>query len=145
MFDSMVPAVGPVMKRVAVFVAAAVIAGAGIGYAVHERHAAQAMTTQNAQMTAQLNAEKSQLEALSAKVNAPAPEAETSIPVASAAPAVTATTIGKPSPAFSSRQGATGRSSMNHAAIARDQRFDKLQSQIDAQGQRIEAHDKAIE
>jgi hypothetical protein len=145
MFDSMVPAVGPVVKRVAVFVAAAAIAGAGIGYAVHERHAAQTVAAQNAQMTAQLNAEKSQLEALAAKVNAPAPEAETTTPVASAAPAITATTIGKPSPAFSSRLGATGRSPMNHAASSRDQRFEKLQSQIDAQGQRIEAHDKAIE
>ena len=136
----MLPALTPIVKRVTVFVAAAAIAGAGIGYAVHERHSAQAMAAQNAQMAAQLSMEKSQIDALSAKVNAPAPapEAETAMPAPSAAPAVT-----KPSPAYPSRQAAIRRSSTAHAA--RDPRFDKLQSQIDAQGQRIDAQGKDIE
>ena len=148
MFDSMLPAAAPVLKRIAVLVAAAAIAGTGIVYAVHERHAAQTMAAQNAQMTAQVNSEKSQLEAeksqldaLAAKANAP--EAEATAQAPSAAPAAAATTIGKPSPAVRSRQAANGHSLT--ARTARDPRFDKLQSQIDAQGQRIEAHDKAIE
>ena len=135
---SIFPALTPVVKKAAVFVAAAAIACGGIGYAVHERHVAQAQAAQNAQTLAQLVAKNSQLEALAAKTNAPAPETEATRPAPAAAPAVT-----KPSATYPSRQAGTGRSSTAHNA--RNPRVDKLQSQLDAQGQRIDAHDKAIE
>ncbi len=143
MFEPMLPALTPIVKKVTVFAAAALIAGAGIVYAVHERHAAQAMAAQNAQMATQLSMEKSQIDALAAKVNAPAAEAETTAPAPSAEPAAAATPAAKPSPAVRSRQAANGHGLT--ARAGRDPRFDKLQSQLDAQGQRIDAHDKAIE
>jgi hypothetical protein len=137
----MLPALAPVVKRVAIFVAAAAIAAGGIGYAVHERHsaqAAQAQAAQNAQTLAQLVAKNSQLEALVANANAPVPDAQATTPAPSAAPAVA-----KPSAASGSRQTAAGRSSTAHNA--RDPRYDKLQLLLDSQSQRIDAHDKAIE
>jgi hypothetical protein len=136
MEERMLPALAPVAKKVAVFLAAAAIAGGGIGYAVHERHIAQAQAAQNAQMLAQLVAKNSQLEALTAKVNTPAPEAEEAAP----APA-----LAKPSPSAHSRQAGSGRSSAIRAANARDPRFDKMQLLLDSQAQRLDAHDQAIE
>ena len=67
------PVLAPVAKKVGIFVAAAAIAVAGIGYAVHERHSEQATAAQNAQMTAQLIAKNNQIDALMAKMNTPAP------------------------------------------------------------------------
>lgn len=110
------------MKRVVPYVAAVVIGGAGIGYAVHEHNNAQGLATQNAQVTAQLNATHSQLDALAAKINALAASNEAK---QAAAPVPAAVAARKP------RAGA-------HRGSAQDQRFKKLQAQVDAQGKAIE-------
>ncbi len=133
------PGLGPVAKRVAPIVAAVVIGGAGIVYAVHEHHAAQtaaaqkqALTTQNEQMTAQLSATRSQLDALAAKVNALTPSSETS----GGATPVSQT---KPSPSTLATRATASRKPAAARRVREDPRFKKLQSQVDAQGKQIEA------
>ena len=122
MEDSFIAGAAPVAKRVVPYVVAVVVAGAGIGYAVHERHSAQTLAAQNSQVTAQLSATKGQMDALAAKVNALALSNETK----AAAPSA-------PSVAM-----ATSRPHAAHHDSAQDQRFKKLQSQVDAQGKEIE-------
>ncbi|HTZ90673.1 MAG TPA: hypothetical protein VMA71_10035 [Alloacidobacterium sp.] len=122
MEDSLITTLAPVLKRVAPFVAAVAIAGVGLGYAVHEHHAAQNLAVQNEQVTAALDDTHKQLDALTAKVNAlalndkaqPAPSAP-STPIAAKPRAVT------------------------HRTHTQDSRFKKLQSQVDEQGKEIEA------
>ena len=125
---SLFPALAPVFKRVVPFVAAFAIGGAGIGYAVHERNDArnlarqnQSLAAQNAQVTGQLNATNSQLDALTLKVNelALAPYA-------------------KPAPASPAKPHAAGARAVAHSPNIRDQRFQKLQSQLDEQGKAID-------
>jgi hypothetical protein len=127
MEESTVPASVPVLKHVAVYVVAVAIGGAGVGYAVHEHRTAQNlaaqaqnMAAQNEQVTAALNAARSQLDDLTAKVNMLATRSETQPP---------------PSPPT---QSATGRRAVPAQAHAQDARFNKLQSEIDAQGKAIE-------
>ncbi len=122
MEGSLITRVAPVAKRVVPYIVAVVVAGAGIGYAVHEHHSAQTLAAQNSQVTAQLSATKGQMDALTAKVNALALSNETK---AAALPA--------PSVAM-----ATSRPHATHHASAEDPRFKKLQSQVDAQGKEIE-------
>ncbi|HLY41679.1 MAG TPA: hypothetical protein VKR52_10710 [Terracidiphilus sp.] len=115
-----------VSKRVAPWIAAVVIGGAGVGYAVHEHNSAQTLATQNQQVSAQLNATEHQLDALAAKVNA-----MTTPPPAAPAPEA------KPSAAVPSH--ATSRHvSARRRASAQDARFKKMQSQLDAQGKAID-------
>jgi hypothetical protein len=121
MDGSQFPALAPVARRFVPYIAALVIGGAGIGYAVHEHHNAQSLAMQNQQVTAQLNATHSQLDALAAKVN------ELAASEAKPSPAV-------PAPAVA----ATGRPHAAHRASAPDPRFKKLQSQLDAQGKAID-------
>jgi hypothetical protein len=129
MENSPFPALAPVAKHVAPFVAAVLIGGAGLGYAVHEHHAATNLAAQNQQVTAQLNATNSQLDALTAKVNALASsEAKPSPAGEAAAPSAGAAAAGR---------GANRRTAM-HRAGAQDQRFKKLQSEVDAQGKAID-------
>ncbi|QNI34552.1 hypothetical protein H7849_12025 [Alloacidobacterium dinghuense] len=123
MEDSLIPTAAPFVRRVVPYVVAVVIGGAGVGYAVHEHHAAQNLAAQNEQVTAQLNATHSQLDALTAKVNDLATRSETAPPQ----PVPAGTSTAKP-----------------HAATAphphaQDSRYKKLQSQVDAQGKEIEA------
>ena len=113
---------------IAAIVGLVIAGGVGIGYAVHEHSSAQAMAAQkqtlaaeNQQMTAQLSATQSQLSALAAKVNSLTANETTSAP--SAAPAGTA--IGR-------RTGA-------RRGSAYDSRFNKLQTQLEAQGKEIDA------
>jgi hypothetical protein len=120
MEDSLITGVAPVAKRLVPYIVAVVVAGAGIGYAVHEHHSAQTLATQNSQVTAQLSATKGQMDALTAKVNALAASNETKAAAPSAPSVAMATT----------RPHAT-----HHAS---DLRFKKLQSQVDAQGKEIE-------
>jgi hypothetical protein len=129
MENSPFPALAPVAKHVAPFVAAVLIGGAGLGYAVHEHHAATNLAAENQQVTAQLSATNSQLDALTAKVNAlvsseakPSPAGEAAAPVAGAPAA---------------GRAANHRTAM-HRASAQDQRFKKLQSEVDAQGKAID-------
>jgi len=123
--ESPLPTLVPVAKRVAPFAAAAVVAIAGLGYAMHEHHAAQNLATENAQMTAQLNVTHGQLSALAAKVNT----------------LVAAET--KPSPATPAAAEATPvRHRVHvvrvHRPSAQELRMNKMQSQLDAQGKAIE-------
>lgn len=115
-----------IAKRVVPIVAAVVIGGAGLGYAVHEHSNAQDLATQNQQVTSQLNATHSQLDALSAKVNdmVQANEAAKAAQAAQAAQAQLET--------------AGGRRPAGHRVVV-DSRYKKLQSQLDAQGKAIDA------
>ena len=115
------PALAPVAKHAVPLIAAVVIAGAGIVYAVHEHNEASELAARNQQMTAQLTATSGQLEALTAKVNALAQPSET-----------------KPAPSVPVTGSAHGRPAPGHRAIAQDTRFKKLQSQLDAQGKAID-------
>lgn len=123
MEDSITPAPSTVASRVVPWVAAVLIGGAGIGYAVYEQHGAQKLEAKNAQVTAQLSSTQGQLDStqgqlasLTAKVNQLAANAESQAAQATAA---------------------------NHTAAVRragamDSRFKKLQSQLDAQGHAID-------
>ena len=119
METSLLPTGVPVIKRVAPYIAGIVVAGAGLGYAVHEHNSAQTLANQNAQVTAQLNATHGQLDAMAAKINSLAASNEAK---QAAAPA--------PVVARKPRPGA-------HRTSAQDARFKKMQSQLDAQGKEI--------
>lgn len=126
MESSMFPALAPFARRAAPYIAAVVIGGAGLGYAVHERHNAQTLTLQNQQETAQLNATQSQLGVLTARVNA-----------------LAASNLAKPSPeTYATRTSTerirTERRSARRRPGAEDLRFNKLQSEVDAQGKEID-------
>ena len=123
MEDSPMEGLAPVAKRVAPYIVAVVIGGAGIGYAVHEHHNAQNLASQNEQVTAQLSATHGQLDALAAKVSALAQANEAK---AAPPPPPTARYAGKPHAA-------------THRPSAQDLRFKKLQSQVDEQGKAIAA------
>ena len=117
------------LKRVIPFIAAVVIAGAGIVFAVREHNNAQAvqaqrqaLNQQNKLLTSELGATQSQLDALAAKVNS-----------------LTTENQPRSEPASSSAASAAHRPSPAHRAIAYDSRFRKMQSQIDAQGRQIDA------
>jgi hypothetical protein len=132
MDSSPFPALAPVAKHVAPFIAAVLIGGAGVGYAVHEHHAATNLAAQNQQVTAQLSATNSQLDALTAKVNALVSSEAKPSPAGDAAPVAGAPAQGR---------AANHRTAMHrttHGAGAQDQRFKKLQSEVDAQGKAID-------
>jgi hypothetical protein len=121
MDESMTPA-KPVVSRVAPYIAAILIGGAGIGYAVYEHHGAQMLEAKNAQVSAQLNTAQGQLDStqgqlanLSAKVNALAANAEQQAAAATAA----------------------NHTATVHRASAMDSRLKKFQTQLDAQGNAI--------
>jgi hypothetical protein len=110
-------------KRFVPYIAAVLVGGLGIGYAVHEHSSAQNLAAQNAQVTAQLNSTQGaltttqrQLDQLSSKVNAIEANAQ-----AQAAQATVA-----------SHTASVRRS----AAV--DSRFKKMQTQLDAEGQAID-------
>jgi hypothetical protein len=126
MGDSQFSASAPVAGRLAAYIAAAVITVGGLGYAVYEHNSAQNLaaqnqqiTAQNQQMTAQLAATHSELDALSAKVSA------------------LSTSVEKPAPA-PDRSSASHRAPRQHRTSAQEARFNKIQSQLDAQGKAIE-------
>jgi hypothetical protein len=118
------------LKRVAPFVAAIIIAAAGIVFAVREHNNAQAVAAQrqalndqNKLLTSELSATQNQLDTLAAKVN-------------------TLSTANQPAaePATSSAATASGRRPVpGRRASANDPRFKKMQSQLDAQGKLIDA------
>jgi len=121
MDGSLMESAGPVARRVAPYVIAVVISGAGIGYAVHEHHNARDLAAQNAQVTAQLSATHTQIDELASKVNALAAsnQAQPTAPV--------------PAPVVATKPRAA-----THRPSAQDMRFQKMQSQLDAQGKAIE-------
>ena len=131
------PSPAPLSRRAVPFVAAVMCGALGIGYAVHERNSAQNLATQNQQLSAQLNATHTQLDALVAKVDELASNTE-------AKPAETRPAPAKPSPrAVNAGSGASRRPVVRRSS-ANDERFGKLQTQLDAQGKAIDAQNKAI-
>ena len=126
MEDSQLSGEPSALRRVAPLIATVVLGCAGVGYAVHEHNNAQNLASENAQMTAQLKAERSQLDTLTAKVN---DLVTASQPKPSEA---------KPSPAASGRAVAISRRAAARRSPAQDARFKKLQSQLDAQGKAID-------
>ena len=122
MEDSPIQAAAPAVRRLAPIIVAVFIGITGLGYAVHEHNNAQSLATENQQMTAQLSTTHSQLDALSAKVNA----LTTSLEAKPAPPPPVVVAAPHRRPAAS------------HRSSAQDLRFKKLQSQIDAQGKAIE-------
>jgi hypothetical protein len=112
---------GSVVKRVALIVIAIVAGCGGIGYAIYEHHDAQNLVAQNEQVTAQLKATHGQLDALAAKVNE-----------------LAASSQAKPAQPPAPVLAAPSRPSAAHRSHAQDQRFSKLQSQIDSQGKAID-------
>lgn len=128
MDDSPMETAGPVLRRFAPVVAAVVIAGGGVVYAVHAHSGAQRLAAQNQQETADLAAARTQLNDLTAKVNAmsaqQAAAAQTAQPAQTADAATTAPIVHhlqKP-----------------HASHRPDPRFAKLQSQLNQQEQEIQ-------
>jgi hypothetical protein len=127
-------------KRLAPILGTVVVAVAGFGFAIHEHNAAQTATWQNQQMVAQLDATHKQLDAtnsqmnvLAAKVDAlnkPSPEVQ-------AGKAAAAHRTGNGSGAVAESGSGSG-SAARARRSARDQRFEKMQSQLDAQNQAIQ-------
>jgi hypothetical protein len=105
----------------AAYVAIVVVGGALGGYAVHEHHTAMNLAAQNEHITAALNANRSELGDLTAKVNTLASRSET-----------------QSAPSAPSSQVATARGPVTPRRHGEDPRLKKLQSQIDAQGKAIE-------
>ncbi len=110
------------VAAVAASIAAALALAAGLGgYAIHEHHSAQNSAAQNAQTSAALNTTRQEVSDLTAKVNMLVSRSEA--PPAPPAPSARIATGDKPT--------ATRRSRV-------DPRFNKLQSQLDAQGKEID-------
>ena len=130
--NSPFPEVAPRVRRAAPVVAAVLVCAAGFGYAIHEHQNAQSLALQNQQMTAQLSATHSQIDALTSRVNALAATAA----AANTAPAPAPDT--KPSPAVHTAGAAADRRAAAHRRNVQDQRFNKMQSQLDAQNKAIE-------
>jgi hypothetical protein len=109
----------------AVSVAAAAFAGGGVGgYAIYERRMAQSAMAQQAQTTAALNQARSQIEDLTAKMNALAARPEPQpAPVVEKPVAHTAAPTKRPT---------------------ENLRLKKMQSQLDRQGKAIDEQGKAI-
>lgn len=139
MYPSEYPALTPTVKRIFPIIGAIVIAAGGTGYAIHEHHTAQALASQNQQVTAQLAATHMEIDTLSSKVNA----LVTSVPAAhSVAPATP-----RDAPAATSRPFASHRAG-THGSVrpnAFDPRFGKMQSQLDSQGKLIDAQRSDID
>jgi hypothetical protein len=123
MDDSPMEAFGPMLRRGAIAAVACVVGVAGFGYAVHEHNGAQHLAAQNQQANAELMATRSQLNDLTAKVNALETKNEAAVPPASVpapAPVAVVHRAGKP-----------------HAGRLADGRLTKMQKQLDAEGQAI--------
>ncbi|HTW47373.1 MAG TPA: hypothetical protein VMD92_05460 [Acidobacteriaceae bacterium] len=109
-----------VVKFVAPLIAAVVVAVCGVGYAVHEHHGAERLAAQNQQETADLAAARTQLNDLTAKVNAlAAQQVQTAQPEAATAPIVHR--VAKP-----------------QAGHAAESRWKKMQAQLNQQEQEIQ-------
>jgi hypothetical protein len=112
-------------KSIAVYAAMAVLAGGLGGYAIHEHHSAQSLAAANVQTTAALDTTRHEVSDLAAKVNMLASRNEAQ------------TTQSNP-PASQSARTVTGGRPTAVRRLRVDPRFNKLQSQIDAQGKVIE-------
>ena len=138
MYPSEYPVITPTVKRLSPIIGAVIIAGGGIGYAIHEHHAARSLATQNQQATAQLAATHIEIDTLSSKVNALLANAAAAPPTVAApqpAPAPSRDVTASSHPVPSHHTGTRA----NVRPNAYDPRYNKLQSQVDAQGKLIDA------
>src|SRR5579872_4387077 len=119
------------VKFVAPLLAAVVVAVGGVGYAVHEHHAAQQATTQSQQASAELAQTRSQLNDLTAKVSELSTRAEEQ---QAAAPAP----VPEAAPTSSRAASASRVVRKPRAGHVPDRRLTKMQAQLDAQGKAIE-------
>lgn len=119
----------PTISKPIVAVAGVLALGLG-GYALQEHRAAQSLAAENAQVLASVNTTRSQIDGLTATVKALAGRPDLQ-PASARAPA-SATTV-------------VHRTESNRHRNAVDPRFEKLESQLDAQGKAIDAQGKAIE
>ncbi|HLJ79412.1 MAG TPA: hypothetical protein VKT75_18495 [Acidobacteriaceae bacterium] len=116
--------VSPVVKRVVPIGLAAVLAVAGVGYAVHERHAADHLAAQNQQVTAQLASTRGEVNDLMAKVNQIEQQAAAERAAQQAAQE-------------QAQKAIVHRMGKPRAGRAVDARWKKMQAQLDAQGKEI--------
>ncbi|HEY6448545.1 MAG TPA: hypothetical protein VIY53_18965 [Acidobacteriaceae bacterium] len=128
MEDSPMEAFAPVAKKTGVIAAAVILAITGLGYALHEHHAAQHLTTENQQANAELTATRAQLGDLTAKVN------QITAQQAAAAQAAQANQAAEAAAAAASLR----RVAKPHAGRAADPRWKKMQSQLDQEEQEIQ-------
>ncbi len=129
MEDSSIQTEPSMVKFVAPLIAAVVVAVGGVGYAMHEHHAAQQAAAQSQQASAELAQTRSQLNDLTAKVSELSTKAEEQQAAAAQTPVLTPT----PTPVTSHRVAAKPR-----ASRVADRRLTKMQAQLDAQGKAIE-------
>jgi hypothetical protein len=129
MQDSPIDKETSLVTFVAPLIAAALLAVGGVAYAIHEHHGAERLAAQNQQDTADLATARTQLNDLTARVNAlSAQQAAAQQPAQQAQPADASTTA-----------PIVHRLAKPHAGQHRpDPRFAKLQSQIDQQEQEIQ-------
>ena len=116
--------VSTLVKRGVPMALAGVLAVAGFGYAVHERHAADHLAAQNQQVTSQLASTRGELNDLTAKVN----QIEQQAAAQQAAQQTAQQAAQKP---------IVHRMGKSHAGRAVDARWKKMQAQLDAQGKEI--------
>lgn len=128
MESSPVESEASMVKFVAPLIAAVVVAVGGVGYAVHEHHAAQQLAVQNQQSSAELAQTRSQLNDLTAKVS------ELSTREAQQAATQAAETAAVPA----TQTRAAAHPGKPRAGRAADRRLTKMQAQLDAQGKAIE-------
>lgn len=132
-----VPPTSHISKRVVAYIASVVVAGGALGgYAVHEHRAARDLAEQNQQTDAALEATRSQVGDLTAKVNAMAAQQaqQQAAQQAQAVPAAPASPPAPP-PAPQIRWSATKPAHRS----GESSRLKKMQAQLDAQGKAIEA------
>ena len=128
MEDSPLENGGSMVGRIVPVLAAVVIAGGGIVYAVHAHNGAQRLAAQNQQQTADLAAARTQLNDLTAKVNAMSTQQAATQQSAQNAQAADA----------SSTAPIVHHLQKPHAGRRPDPRFAKMQSQLDQQEQEIQ-------
>lgn len=128
MEDSPLDTETSVVKFVAPLIAAVVVAVGGVGYAVHEHHAAQQLAVQNQQEAADLASTRAQMDGLTAKVSelVTREQEQAQSQAAAASPDASGATpvrqvVRKP-----------------RASHAADRRLSRMQAQLDAQGKAIE-------
>jgi hypothetical protein len=116
---------GRVTRMVAAGLAAVAIAGGGVVYAVHANHGAARLAAQNQQETAELASARTQLNDLTARVNALSAQQTAAQQAAQPTEASTTAPI-------------VHRLTKPRAGRRADPRFAKLQAQLDAQGKEID-------
>ena len=128
MEDSPMDSMSPTVKFAVPIIAAVVAAVIGVGYAVHEHHAAERLAVANQQANAELSATRSELTSLTTKVNTLAAQEQAAAqPAASVSAATPADVAGSRRVARKPRAGR-----------AADRRLSRMQAQLDAQGKEIE-------